>query len=51
MNNEQSIFKKMKEQLSLSNKYFYWSTFIFLIGILTLTNNYYFLQIFYHNNL
>lgn len=35
-----SIFKKIKEQLSLRNKYFYWSTFIFLIAILTWINNY-----------
>lgn len=42
MINEQSIFKKIKEQLSLSNKYFYWSIFIFLIAILTGINNYYF---------
>jgi hypothetical protein len=27
---------------TLTNKYFYWSIFIVLIGILTLTNNYYF---------
>ena len=40
MNEKQSIFQKIKEQLSLSNKYFYWSTFIFLIAILTWINNY-----------
>jgi hypothetical protein len=40
MNNGQSIFKKIKEQLSLRNRYFYWSTFIFLIAILTWINNY-----------
>lgn len=40
MINEQSIFKKIKEQLSLRNKYFYWSTFILLIAILTWINNY-----------
>ncbi len=42
MNEKQSIFQKIKEQLSLSNKYFYWSTFVFLIAILTSINNYYF---------
>ena len=42
MNNEQSIFKKIKEQLSLRNRYFYWSIFVFLIAILTGINNYYF---------
>lgn len=38
--NKQSIFQKIKEQLSLRNRYFYWSTFIFLIAILTWINNY-----------
>ena len=42
MRDKISIFQRIRNQLSLSNKYFYWSTFIFLIGILTLTNNYYF---------
>lgn len=34
------ISTKIKEQLSLRNKYFYWSTFILLIAILTWINNY-----------
>lgn len=42
MNNEQSTFQKVKEQFSLRNRYFYWSTFVFLITILTGINNYYF---------
>ena len=42
MSEKESIFQRIRNQLSLSNKYFYWSTFIFLIAILTGINNYYF---------
>lgn len=37
---EINIPKRIKDQLSLSNKYFYWSLFILLISILTWINNY-----------
>lgn len=40
MGEKTSIFQLIRNQLSLSNKYFYWCTFIFLIGILTWINNY-----------
>lgn len=40
MSEKRSIFQGIRNQLSLSNKYFYWSTFILLIGILTWINNY-----------
>ena len=39
---KKSIYKKVKEQFSLTNKYFYWSLFILLTTVLTGINNYYF---------
>lgn len=39
---EENILKKIKEQFSLTNKFFYWSLFIILTTILTGINNYYF---------
>lgn len=40
MNEEKSVFQKKIEHLNLSNKYLYWSIFVFLISILTWINNY-----------
>lgn len=40
MREKTSIFQRIRNQLSLRNRYFYWSTFIFLIAILTWINNY-----------